>query len=536
MISSVKCKDQETLAKLWLHESQRVFYDRLINFEDQGWFEKLACDLLSRHLGQMPQTPEQIFGEHSVLFCDFMKAGVDVESRRYELGGIDKITSLLGDALDEYNVSFPTRMNLVFFSDAVRHIARMSRILRQPRGNAMLVGVGGSGKQSTTRMAAFIGQMPCLSIEISRGYGLKDFREDIKVFMIKTGVEGENVAFLFTDTQVVEESMLEDVNSILNSGEIPNLFPQDELDKICSDMIPVCDELGVPASRDNCVATFIARVWDKLHICLCMSPVGDALRVRCRQFPSLVNCCTIDWYLGWPESALFAVANQFLASFKFGAGTDAKEEICRSAVAQICVKVHTSINETSEKFFNELRRKTYTTPKSYLDLIGMYSSKLGELQGNVDVKIEQMEVGCAKLAETNAVVDGLRGELEELGPVLVKKAADAEVMLKQVAIDQAEADVVKEKVSAEEKILSVQSAEVKAVADDAQADLDVAMPALNNAVKALDSLTKADITEVKAFSSPPPAVQLTTEGVCIMLQESPDWKTAKKVLGDSKRT
>ena len=60
-------------------------------------------------------------------------------------------------------------------------------------------------------------------------------------------------------------------------GEIPNLFPQDELDKICSDMIPVCDALGVPASRDNCVATFVSRVWDKLHICLCMSPVGDAL-------------------------------------------------------------------------------------------------------------------------------------------------------------------------------------------------------------------------------------------------------------------
>ena len=97
---------------------------------------------------------------------------------------------------------------------------------------------------------------------------------------------------------------------------------------------------------------------------------------------------------------------------------------------------------------------------------------------------------------------GLRGELKELAPVLEQKAADAEVMLKQVAIDQAEADVVKEKVSAEEATLAKQSAEVKAVADDAQADLDVAMPALNNAVKALDSLTKADITEVKAFAKP----------------------------------
>ena len=54
----------------------------------------------------------------------------------------------------------------------------------------------------------------------------------------------------------------------------------------------------------------------------------------------------------------------------------------------------------------------------------------------------------------------------------------------------------------EEATLAKQSAEVKAVADDAQADLDVAMPALNNAVKALDSLTKADITEVKAFAKP----------------------------------
>ena len=105
-------------------------------------------------------------------------------------------------------------------------------------------------------------------------------------------------------------------------------------------------------------------------------------------------------HTGWPESALFAVANQFLASFKFGAESDEKEEVCRTAVAKICVKVHTSINETGDRFYNELRRKTYTTPKSYLDLIGMYSSKLGELQGQVDVKIEQMEVGCAKLVRS----------------------------------------------------------------------------------------------------------------------------------------
>lgn len=88
--------------------------------------------------------------------------------------------------------------------------------------------------------------------------------------------------------------------------------------------------------------------------------------------------------------------------------------------------------------------------------------------------------------------------------------------------------------SADEAVVSVQAAEVGAVAADAQKDLDLAMPALNNAVKALNSLTKGDITEVKSFAKPPPAVQTVMEGVCIMLGQKPDWDTAKKVvLADS---
>lgn len=51
-------------------------------------------------------------------------------------------------------------------------------------------------------------------------------------------------------------------------------------------------------------------------------------------------------------------------------------------------------------------------------------------------------------------------------------------------------------------------------------------------MKALDSLTKNDITEVKAFKNPPEAVKVTMEGICIMLERKPDWDEAKKVLGD----
>ena len=45
---------------------------------------------------------------------------------------------------------------------------------------------------------------------------------------------------------------------------------------------------------------------------LCSSPIGEVFRSRLRQFPSLITCCTIDWFSEWPEQALQSVALNFL--------------------------------------------------------------------------------------------------------------------------------------------------------------------------------------------------------------------------------
>lgn len=79
--------------------------------------------------------------------------------------------------------------------------------------------------------------------------------------------------------------------------------------------------------------------------------------------------------------------------------------------------------------------------------------------------------------------------------------------------------------STEEALVRKQAEEVSIVQADAQADLDVAMPALQKAVRALDSLDKKDIGEVKSFAKPPPAVQVVMEAVCILLGQKPDWDT-----------
>lgn len=96
-------------------------------------------------------------------------------------------------------------MHLVLFDDALDHLTRVHRVLRMPQGHALLVGVGGSGKQSICRLAAFAADCEVFEITLSRGYSESSFRDDLKLLYNKLGMENKKVAFLFTDQHVAEE-------------------------------------------------------------------------------------------------------------------------------------------------------------------------------------------------------------------------------------------------------------------------------------------------------------------------------------------
>ncbi|CAG9464970.1 unnamed protein product [Pedinophyceae sp. YPF-701] len=527
LIRPAQCPTPDVMSRLWAHENMRVFHDRLTDNQDKLWFKELLYDSM-RSKFAIDATFEDLFDDkRPILFGDFLRMGVAPADKVYEeVKDITKLAKLLDDYLDEYNMVSTSRMRLVFFLDAIQHVTRIARILRQPRGNAMLVGVGGSGKQSLTRFATFMAEYQCFQIELTRGYGTNEFRDDIKSLFQVAGVEGRPIVFLFTDTQILDEGFVEDINSILNTGEVPGLYAPDEKDKVLNDLREICDQLGLPVSRDAIWAFFIKRVRDNLHLVLCMSPVGDAFRSRCRQFPSLISCTTIDWFSKWPEEALISVSTQFLENLDLGG-----QEI-NKALASICVEIHTSVQESCQKFFEELRRHYYTTPKSYLDLISSYTELLSEKRGSLGEARDRLVNGLEKLTQTNEVVDKMQAELNELQPVLKEKTAAAQELLLQVSREQADAEKIKAVVSKEEREVTKEALETQKLKDDAQQELDDVLPELEAATKALNSLNKSDITEIKSFAKPPPLVQLTMEGVCILLSEKTDWDSAKKVLGD----
>jgi dynein heavy chain len=520
MVTAGNCPDKDELLKLWLHEECRVFRDRLINADDRDLFNKLCSECTAKQMNE----PMPIESFSDLLFGDYLTR----EDKQYkEVDDVHKLTTLLEEYLEEYNISFPTQMHLVFFHDAVHHVSRIARVLRQPRGNALLVGVGGSGRQSLTRLGAFMADQKVFQIEITRGYGSTEFHEDLKNVLMTAGAENKRVVFLFSDSQIVEEGFLEDINNVLNTGEVPNLYAHEDIEKIVGLVRPLAIAAGKGERRDIILSHFTHLVRENLHVVLAFSPIGAGFRTRCRMFPSLVNCCTIDWFNAWPAEALRSVALYFL--------DEAKEELAIDAyIDQLCsmaVIIHRSVEEATERFWDKLKRRNYTTPTSYLELLKLYTELLKKQRNEVSTKESRYKGGLQKLAETESIVSSLQGELKELQPKLVIAGRETDALIIQVNKDKAEANIQSEIVGKDVAEANKAAAEVGEQKSSVQADLDEALPAYHQSIAALDKLDKKSIQELKSFANPPRMVGVTMDAVCLLFGKKQNWKEAKGLLG-----
>jgi dynein heavy chain len=191
----------------------------------------------------------------------------------------------------------PSPLNLVLFDDALRHMLRISRIIETPRGSALLVGVGGSGKQSLTRLAAYVGRHYIFQITLTKSYNLQSLYEDIKELYVSAGKERKNTTFLFTDSEIKDEMFLEAINNILMTGQIPGLFAKDEMIAMTGDLSEdfLKERPHLDPTQLNLNNFFYDCVRDNLHMVICMSPKNLKFAVRARNFPGIISGCTIDW-------------------------------------------------------------------------------------------------------------------------------------------------------------------------------------------------------------------------------------------------
>ncbi|KAH8057484.1 dynein light chain binding protein [Aureococcus anophagefferens] len=483
-VKDVGAKFPEAMLKLFAFI--RIFCDRLVSEADLTLVEGKVSELIGE---AFPECKDEAL-ENPLVFGDYKHAvrrlTEEAEDPRLycDMGSLEGTRKIFDAVMENYNMD-NSPMTLVLFEQALEHLTRVHRIIRLPRGNALLIGVGGSGKQSLTRLAAYCAGYDIFNISLVRNYGEDEFRADLKTLYTKLGEK--EVVFLFTDAHVAQEGFLEFLNNMLTTGMVPALYEQDERDQLCNSVRKQVKELGIIDTPDNLWKYYVSKCQNNLHIVLAMSPSGDKLRLRCRSFPGLISNAVIDWFFPWPEDALSKVANYFLAEVPLPAEN-------REAIVQ----------HLATRFATVLRRYYYVTPKNYLDYIQNYQSQLSLNEKKVDSSVKRLSGGLSKLVDAAKDVDRMSIELTDAKVIVDAKTTDVEALITQI----------QEKT----KIANEQKAEATIKQEQA-------------------SEQAVDIAEIKNFAKPPKLVQ----DVCLMVvclrptgeKLDETWADAKKMLSNS---
>ncbi|KAM8734967.1 dynein axonemal heavy chain 11 [Acanthopagrus schlegelii] len=521
---SESVKDSTDLALLWLHESCRVYSDRLVDVMDLQLFRKLQMETVHECFEGLE---DQKVTKQPLLYCHFAQIGDEAYS---PVTDWSVLRSILTDALESYN-ELNAAMNLVLFEDAMQHVCRISRILESPRGHGLLVGVGGSGKQSLTRLAAYISSVEVFQITLSKGYSIQDLKIDLAGLFLKTGVKNQRVALLLTDAQIPDERFLVIINDLLASGEIPELFSEEEIESILSGVRAEVRALGLLDSRENGWRFFTDRVRQQLTVILCLSPVGSALSVRARRFPALIQCTTIDWFHPWTSEALQSVSYRFIQEI------EGIEPAVQESISLFMAYVHTSVNQASEKYQRNEKRYNYTTPKSFLQQITMYRNLLEKSRAQLQHKMNRLDSGLQKLQTTASQVEDLQAKLASQEAELTFKKQNIEALITKIGLQTERVSSKREAADVEAQKVAVIQAEVSAKQKDCENDLAKAEPSLTAATAALHTLNKVNLTELKAFPNPPNAVLNVAAAVMVLLAprgrvpKDRSWKAARAFMG-----
>nr|CAD7446891.1 unnamed protein product [Timema bartmani] len=686
--------NKKVFIKLWVHEVLRVFYDRLIDSSDRHWlYEKLrGCvqdhfkDNFDSSLDTLPMENGKVTEDslQSLMFGTYLDVDAADDDKKYEeVMTMESFHNIATEALADYNATTKAKMDIVLFRYALEHLSRICRILSTPGGCGLLVGVGGSGRQSLTRLATAISGYHLFQPEITKNYGEHEWRDDLKRVLKLSGGEGKNATFLLTETQIKEEVFLQDVDSLLNSGEVPNLFPIDEQQEIL-EIVRLAAQGGnrnLDITALEVLSFFVSRCKQKLHIILCFSPIGASFRKRLRLFPSLVNCCTIDWFQPyktmklnerefvlevWPEDALEKVARKYMKDInvpeevksaavvacKYFHVTSRSEArlsphisgtlglpncafrlfcggippSCRRAqvlrtsqtssllyialetyqdpgchvsrdvsdkfTAVYCSRniprswlscfqgrvrqKHTKVlvvmfpgtcltssllyialetyqdpdchvsRDVSDKFYAATGRKTYITSAAYLGLIRSFTELTNLKQEELMLAKQRYVGGLDRLLSASEDVMKLQKDLSDLKPELEKAAGETLKMMTRIERETVEVERASGLVREDEKVANVQAAAAQALKKECEADLAQAIPILEDAIAALNTLKPTDITLVKSMKNPPDAIKLVMAAVCVMKDVKPDrildaasgrrvmdyWGPSKRILGD----
>ncbi|KAG5312033.1 DYH7 protein, partial [Pseudoatta argentina] len=551
LIQKESVETKITFIRLWVHEILRVFSDRMLDDGDKEWLFLKIRDAVKSNFkdsfeiafDHLPKFENQITKDsfNDLMFGNFMDIEKECKCRRYEeITSMEILKNKVLSYLDKYNASFKRKIDVVVCRYMLESLIKVSRILNTPGGSVLMISTVGSGRKSTIALAAFMQQQILFETTIESYYDMDAWKNELKKILRECGTLRKDITYFMNEKQI-KDAFLSDISCLLSTGELPDLFSIEDRQNII-EMTRLHAQDGdrnVELSACSVMSYFVNQCKNRLHFVLCFSPTSATFRTYLCSHPNLAKHCTVNCYQVWPNDALLEIAVKHMRD------VNVREEV-KADAARICVQFHNSAKEMSLKYHEMFSRTIHVTSSAFLHMLKLYKQLTSKKQEKIIATRNRYIAGLEKLELAAEQVEQMKATLTILKPQLELSAQQTMITMKEVENENITVERATTLVKQEEEIANKKAEIAGTLKTECEADLAVAIPILEDAVIALNTLKPTDITLVKAMKNPPDTIKLVMAAVCVMLGVPPDrsidpttgkkftdfWSPSKRILGD----
>ncbi|XP_029676723.1 dynein heavy chain 7, axonemal-like [Formica exsecta] len=551
LIQKESVETKITFIRLWVHEILRVFSDRM-DESDKEWLFLRIRDAVKNNFKDSYETAFDYLPKYEnnqitkdsfddLIFGNFMDTEKRSKCKRYEeIGSMEALKNRVIAYLDEYNASFKRKMNVVVCRYMLQSLIKISRVLSTPGGNILAISTVGSGRKSTTALTAFMQQQSLFETTTESYYDPNAWRDNLRKVLRECGALRKDVTYFMNERQM-KDAFLNDISCLLSTGELPDLFSAEDRQRIIETtrLHAQGGDRNAEISARSVMRYFVEQCKNRLHFVLCFSPTNTAFRTYLCSYPNLAKHCTVNCYQIWPDQALLEIAVKHMRYVNM-------QEDIKTCAAKACVQFHENAREMSLRYHEMFGRIIHVTSSAFLHMLKLYIRLMSKKQEEIVATRNKYVAGLEKLELAAEQVEQMKATLTILKPQLELSAQQTVITMKEVENENVTVERATILVKQEEEIANKKAEIAGALKAECEAELAVAIPILEDAVMALNTLKPTDITLVKAMKNPPDTIKLVMAAVCVMLGVPPDrtidpvtgkkftdyWGPSKRILGD----
>ncbi|XP_053561557.1 cytoplasmic dynein 2 heavy chain 1 [Bombina bombina] len=504
----VSKQSQDYVLEIVAYEARRLFRDRIVSPKELNVFDNILSSVLQGDWGS--DVLDNMTDFFYVTWGAVHEAGAllapgqSLPPHGKPLGRLNSTD--LKDVIKKGSIQYSRdnrELEILLFHEVLEYVSRVDRVLSFPGGSLLLAGRSGVGRRTITSLVSYMHGAVLFTPKISRGYELKQFKNDLKQVMQMAGIDGQQVVLLLEDYQFVQPTFLEMINSLLSSGEIPGLYTIEELEPLLS---PLKDQASEDGFTGPLLGYFTSRVLQNLHVVLIMDCTNTNFTINCESNPAFYKQCSVQWMEGWSDRSMKKIPQMLFSS-------ESEEE-----------KLHThteykKLSAGEVEFFNSFlviheSCKAYgATPSRYMNFLRIYGSLFSSKKVELTKRQNHLQAGVSKLNEAKSLVDELKRKAGEQSLLLKTKQTEADSALQEItfsmqnASDQkTEMEKIKHKIA--EEVRKIEERKLKI--DD---ELKEVQPLVDEAKQAVGNIRPESLSEIRSLRMPPDVIRDILEGV-----------------------